>query len=585
MGNCIPLFLGGENMPFYVPPDSVVKILRGVPIDYHRDNTLWFASQNAQLTYFNSKAVQTFTNVSYTRKGRGVIKLQVPCDTVFDCNYLMYQNTGFNNKWFYAFIMRVDYISNNVSQITFMIDQLQTWFFEMQLKQSFVVREHSTTDNIGDNILPEGLELGEYIYKDKVTRTWNTWSVFVASTFHGTLVDGQWQFEDVGGSYLGGVFSGLSFREFVIDTPAGAQNVVTYLSQAVSKGFKDGIVSIFMMPSYLYDYNGYGSNIPSQALQKMTTDIDGYVPKNKKLFTYPYCFIEVQNSTGTTGIFRQEFFSDQACEFIIESALSTNPSIACIPKNYKKLARNMSEAIYLNPALLCSYNADLFKAYMAQSLSYAVGGVAIDAVEKGVGGLANLSDNYVNSVIDEWNSQQTDENLMLPREEPSAAPFANSALKALNNLKTPLHMSLKDMADIATGTLATGGGLSEVYQALSQAYSYAVAPPHNIGNNNGDFLVSTRERGLWFFWRSITAKYAQIIDSYFTKYGYLTNEVKIPNIHARTYWTYTKTIDCDIEGNIPVEAKNEIKAIFNTGITFWADPSVVGDYSLNNSTL
>lgn len=572
-------------MAFYVPPDSDVKLLSDVPLDSEHEHTLWFVNLAAQTAYFESKVVSAFSRVTYVRKNRGAIKLQVGINTVKACNYMMFKNTGFENKWFYAFINSVDYISNNVTQITFTIDQIQTWLFEMRLKQCFVEREHSATDNIGDNLLPENLELGEYIYKDYSHRTWSDWSVFIAATFHGTLVNGQWQFTDIGGSYLGGVFSGLAYREFPINSPTTAQNVVDYITQAVNAGLKDGIVSIFMLPSYLYDAQGYGSSIPSQAISKIIDNLDGYVPRNSKMFTYPYCFIEVQNSQGNTGVFRQEFFNSQVCEFLIESALSTSPSIACIPKDYKNLSRNMPEAIYLNPALICSYNTDLFKAYLAQSLSYQIGDVTVDTIESAQLGqqVGKGIDSALNKLADAWNNVMVgpySEFLRIDRDKNGAQNLVGTASNLLNSVP-----NARELENISAGTLLTGGGLRDVYNAISAAYSYYVAPPHNNGNTAGDFLVSTREKGLWFFRRTITAKFAKIIDDYFSRYGYATNVIKVPNIHVRQNWTYTKTINCEIDGNLPTESRKEIQKMFNNGITFWSNPTNVGDYTVSNTII
>ena len=83
-------------------------------------------------------------------------------DNIYDCNYLMFQNTNFGNKWFYAFINSVEYINNDVAEIQFEIDDIQTWFFDFDFNSTYVLRQHSYTDIIGENILPEPVMIGEY---------------------------------------------------------------------------------------------------------------------------------------------------------------------------------------------------------------------------------------------------------------------------------------------------------------------------------------------------------------------------------------------------------------------------------------
>lgn len=568
----------------YVPPNSTVKLLAGVPIDSSYDHTLWFANAGAQATYFNSKAVRSFSTVSYIRKGRGVIKVEAPADQLYACNYMMYQNTAYSNKWFYAFC-NVEYLNDKTSTVTFVIDPLQTWFFEMVLEQCFVEREHANHDVIGDNIIPESLETGEYIYRDAFLKTWNTWSIFVTSTFHGTESGGTWTFTDEGGSYLGNVFSGLLYREFVVATPAGAQNAVDYISAAVSAGKENGIVSIFMMPSNLYDANGFSPDLTGLDIPFLTSDIDGYVPHNNKLFTYPYCFIEMNDSMGNVGVYRQEFFdknqSPNYCRFAMESYLSSDPAIACIPTFYKGMIRAIPEAMFLKPSLLCSYNTDLFKAYQAQSLSARIANDVIPMVYEGASNTINNVSNSlregVNNLI-EWTNDRFNTNFETYKAPPSTDPFAEAR-------KHPDLTSALGSAMVSAGIGAITGAHESVYASLSTLYAKSVAAPQFNGSSAGDYLVSSRERGFWCYRRTIKNSFARIIDAYFDRFGYACHEIKVPNIHVRRYWTYTKTVGCQIGGNLPADAVNEIQTIFNNGITFWADPANFGNYSLNNTII
>ena len=81
----------------------------------------------------------------------------------------------------------------------------------------------------------------------------------------------------------------------------------------------------------------------------------------------------------------------------------------------------------------------------------------------------------------------------------------------------------------------------------------------------------------------ITPEYAEIIDNYFTCFGYATHIVKVPNITCRRYWNYIKTVGCTISGNVPADAEDQIVAIYDKGITFWHDPDAIYNYSLDNA--
>ena len=131
----------------WIEPNGQVKIIQNVDLDNKYDNTIYFANRTAQYNYFNSKAKYTYPKITYQRVKRNYIKVEINAENLYDCNYLMFQNTSFGNRWFYAFITKVEYLSNMVSEIEYEIDVMQTWFMDCTMGQSFVEREHSVTEH------------------------------------------------------------------------------------------------------------------------------------------------------------------------------------------------------------------------------------------------------------------------------------------------------------------------------------------------------------------------------------------------------------------------------------------------------
>ena len=86
----------------------------------------------------------------------------------------------------------------------------------------------------------------------------------------------------------------------------------------------------------------------------------------------------------------------------------------------------------------------------------------------------------------------------------------------------------------------------------------------------------------------IRPEYAEIIDNYFSCFGYAIHKVKVPDITSRQQWNYIKTKGCTIKKNVennkavPMEAERAICAIFDKGITFWHNPYNIHNYNLNN---
>ena len=130
-----------------IMPNTVIKVLKNVPLRSDYQDTLYFGSSTEQANYFSSCTKYTFQKNTYQRVNRGKIRINRVADDLYDCNYVMFQNSSFGHKWFYGFIESVEYINNAVSEVTYKLDCIQTWFFDMKINQCFVEREHSVTDN------------------------------------------------------------------------------------------------------------------------------------------------------------------------------------------------------------------------------------------------------------------------------------------------------------------------------------------------------------------------------------------------------------------------------------------------------
>lgn len=373
----------------YIAPNTIVKVFKNCPLDKSYENTILFASLAAQTSYFASLTGYTFSNNTYQRVNTGKIRVAMSVESLYNCNYMAFQNSSFENKWFYAFINSIEYINNITSEITYEIDVLQTWHFDYILKQCMVEREHSATDDPGDNTIPENLELGEYILSDfGVSNELRPYSIVVACTFDSNLLDVQ-------GDLYSGVYSGLCFHAFDNDA-SGVAACNAFIQNAVNNGKVSGIVSLFLMAKNMI--NAAGSTLPAGrtfTLAKKTTGaIDGYIPRNKKLYTYPYNFLYVTNMQGAAAVYPYEFFSTSNCQFTLAGDMSPNPSVILRPKNFKGLAENDDEKMVLSGYPQLSFNIDSYKAWLAQNAtSLAVNSMsaAFTAVANPLAGIASAA--------------------------------------------------------------------------------------------------------------------------------------------------------------------------------------------------
>lgn len=526
----------------YIEPNSTIKLLTNCPLDNTYDHTIYFASASAQTSYFDSLTKYGYLEYSYVRHNR-TLKVQAPVGAnLYDCNYMMFKNTSFENKWFYAFINHVEYINNLTWEIQFELDVMQSWMFDYELEQCFVEREHSATDELFENLVPENLDTGEYI-SDGISYCADTGSGVVSQLERLSLVFActfDRNYNDYRGGYYTGLYSGLCFIDFPFPYPVTQTNIETFLADVktfldgvTGAGKPEGIVSTFVMPTNLIANDKSAGTYLNFYKTVPMNNIDGYVPKNKKLFSYPYNFLYCTNFQGQSTAYMFEYFSNNPqtpdnYQFILQGAYTPNPEVVLLPVNYKGGGfTNYDERMVISKYPQVPYSTDVYKAWCAMDAS---GQIISLAGTTGAGALAG-----------------------------SVIPGVGTAVGAL------------------------GGFVTGIASMLGQAYKKNIAPPQNEGSSTGSTTLGAhRKLDFGFMHKHIRAEFAKIIDDYFNMFGYATHECKTPNTHVRPHWTYTKTIGCCIVGSVPAEDMKKICSIYNAGITFWRNGNEVGNYSLDN---
>ena len=144
-----------------ITPNTQIRLL-SVPFEIDNRNQLTFSNINAQTNYFTSLPNLEIENCSYQRKDN-IIRWPAHIDSLLNYNYVMYKNNNYSNKWFYAFIEKMEYNNDGLTDITIKQDVFQTWQFDLVYKKMFVEREHVSSDQIGEHTIPEGLETGELV--------------------------------------------------------------------------------------------------------------------------------------------------------------------------------------------------------------------------------------------------------------------------------------------------------------------------------------------------------------------------------------------------------------------------------------
>lgn len=110
--------------------------------------------------------------------------------------------------------------------------------------------------------------------------------------------------------------------------------------------------------------------------------------------------------------------------------------------------------------------------------------------------------------------------------------------------------------------------------------------PNSIKTTGNDTLFNlvNSNRKIDIIEFGLDFRYKHRIYDYFVKYGYKINKWEKINVNSRRYFNFIKTNTCNIVGEeIPHEYLEEIKDIFNRGVTIWHidNGASVGYYSVS----
>ena len=539
----------------YVTPSSILYLLKNVPLDVEHKHTWYFGPTDyeAQLAKFLSYFERdedhpenelVIYDSQYIRYEEGSIKVPFPIAKCIVCNYMVFGNPHFEGRWFYAFITNVEYVSNDCTRIYYEIDELQTWICFMSFEQCYIERQHQTTDTAGDNLIPEGLELGDYVFgSGQFPLQFTSNMIVVASTYdtNGNIVSGN---------IYNNIYSGIGYTYFGMDSYAQAN---TFLDTIQNSGTNTAVVSVFMCPTFITQNQSFDVTRPKP------TAIGTYTPRNKKLLTYPYTFCYVTNLQGTAASFPWEYFSTASATFAVQGAMSCSPQVVTFPKWYKGNEHNVDEAIIVGGYPQCAYNTDSFKAWVAQT----------------IGSLPNAA---VNLAADSGSVESPDQ-----KEYHLFSGNFNPFKNFQQNLQNPLGGKLPSAAEIAEAGMKRIFGDQNPIDLLKEVVTRYIKPPQSVGCGDGSVLFSMNMVGFLYAEKHIREEFAQIIDQYFDRYGYAIHRNLTPNIHARKGWTYIKTRGCVVNGALPAQSAKFIEHCMDSGLTFWNPSYTMGNYNQDNT--
>ena len=570
---------------------------QNVNLSPNNDNTYYFADRNAQNTFFASKILTTATKCYYQRADINKVQVEKTYSQLYKCDYLSFINPDYENKRFYGFVTGVTYINDTTTELTYIIDVVQTWLLDCTIPPCFIERQHSATDEIGESYLYDSLDCGEYIdrsFQENITT--NTMIVFVCTFDMLNWLENSTKtappianrngifdtvgvyacYSEIGGSYntslLGTILAniyngvgGVTVDDFI--------NIYIYPSIGLTLGTSYPTTGSDSDKLFLVGGASGGQVYPGQTVNLLNgpsfdqtfINIDGYTPKNKKMFQYPYCLLHVTNNNGSALDLKFEKFRNGQGAITqpqarIFGTSTSEAHLRLVPEQYLGEGLNDYDCelgIDSGSFPTVAMTGDAYLIYLAQNKNkidnqyfQMFTGGATNIISGASKDIKTVASAYMGSEVGANTGNMMNGSSLL-------SAFGSTALSTFNQIMN-LNSQMKDMS-IAPGTASGLSGVGLNYQNKKKNFTQTI--------------------------KTIDSEHAKIIDDYYSMYGYPVKHIGSPNLHARTCYTYVKTVGCILKGNAPEDAKAVLESKFDSGLRFWADTTNFGDYTVNNSII
>ena len=606
--------------PIYAP-NGTIKIYHDVPLDSEYTHTfnsslgnLQNALESGQSSYLKyTLAPQGLSGgQSYSRLTEGSVRVEIFKGNLISCNYMQITN-GINGEDFpyWCFITDVEYVNNTTSDIYFQIDYLQTFWGRFTIPPNFIEREHcvKSEDTIGANLVPESLELGDYIVNnyEQLNDYANGSKIVVMYIPNLPAGSGAQPYLLPDGTMTGvepANFYHCNERNGFGQAPACVVlNSNTNLNVAVGNLIDNHntIVAIYQIGNEMYldnfvetSYSGHSFTFVEGTSFKKTDGTLYNNVRNKKLFIYPFRQIIISNNNGQNAEYKWELFSDEyqgskRAQLKRGNVMLPTPCSFVYPKYYRGKVDDYENRVVIDDFPQVNWSEDSFSKWWAQNKSNWGLSLATQAISTGImvssagaasalkaGEYADLGGHALNSYFDRMQAGQTG----------NARAYLHQAQSAYRQEEIAKAGGYRNMG------LSFGMGAQRIAQTLGQVRVAKATPDTaNIQKNNALTNVLVGNFGFTVYDMGITGEMAEIIDKYFDMFGYATHKVKLPNFTslatARGEYNYVKMQNCYIlaqtgDRGLPETAQNAIQNIFNNGITIWRKLSSIGNYNVVN---
>ena len=586
------------------------KFYSNINLSPRTNDTFSWASASEQRTFFSQHQVAAASNCYYQRADVNKVKVQIPYSTLYRCDYLSFINPDYENKTFYAFVTNVTYIDDTTTEVDYIIDHIQTWYFEMNFHACMVERQHSNRDTWGDNLLQESFDCGSlvtnyindsFIDTDMLVIVHATFDIvhWLSTSSHDKLAPSTFNKQGIYDQLSQAAFySTKSGGSSMAGTGSALQIFINSVFDGVGGVTLDDIVDIYCYPSVGVKLDsgetviGASSSLPTDfqkvfnvggaymtgtqygqdySLPSVPSSLNGYTPKNNKMFQYPYCLVHISNNDGSAIDLQYERFhlpsgtdphSTTAFKVKVQGTSCGEAKLRLSPLQYMGIID--SQQVDFEHALdsgsfpTCTMTGDAYMIYLAQNknrIDNQYNSVARGNYKTAVGMLTTGGQNTAKGAM--GGSKESAIGAMVSTGAGAVGAVVNAGFDAYDFIQTQ-NAKYEDLK-IAPGTSNGVSGVGLAFQ-----------------NGKKTFTIQVK---------TLDAQHAKLIDDYYTMFGYPQRKIMVPMLRARTAFTFIKTVGCIITGNIPEYAKSQIEAMFDAGIRLWSDQDNIGNYHVVNDPI
>jgi len=598
-------------------PQGKVRIGR-VPFDNSYRHTMTFPTREAQTEFFTSCCTRALDKETYTYvRMNNAIRVMFNAEDLYTYDYVMYQNANYGTKWFYAFIVGVNYVNENCTELVLELDVMQTWYFDYTLVETFVEREHVNDDTRGLHLNEEPampLQYQRRGYSEHImTPAYavlliNAYMHYLPSTGEEIPQSISNGVDACEGGWVQGQYSACKYAIYNLNSANSRQRLSLDVQSLNLHGAAETIADAYTLPSGCFKtgepvIDGEDSDLTrfpvkvgdtwtvstgevytlkDTAVPNVTnisaqwpSTLGTYTPRNNKLLCYPYSYWEVGDFAGRTTDLRWEYFASPTCTLRQKLVASSDCQGYVSPMDYNGV-NNTQTGDTLKDNGISTFTFDyqnkipwVYSTYQNWAAQNSMNNqLAI------LGGAAAMAFSLVPGIgaAGKALGAGLGEAAAL-----SAAGYPNFARMATANAG---RMGAQALGENTSMSGLAGGGAA-VLGTLANIDRMRKHPNTANGNTGGNSKIQNGYGGWYDAQVCLLPEYAAIVDGFFDMYGYQVDSLKVPNREGRPYWNYVKCQNSAHRGAVPSDMMSKINAIYDAGITFWHTPDV-GNYSLDN---